>query len=428
VTLTDGLSWLDRHINLEATAGRIEGLSLERMRRLVELLGDPQESYPVIHITGTNGKGSAARMITGLLAESGLTVGTYTSPHLQRINERIARNAEPIDDEDLAALLADLERLEPVLGGGNSYFELLTAAALRWFADIAVDVAVVEVGLLGRYDATNVCDGTVAVVTNVGYDHTDGKGEWRARIAEEKSGIVKPMSTLVLGETDSELAPIFHRAGAREIWERERDFDCESNELAVGGRLLELRTPSARYEEVYLSLHGAYQGDNAAVALAAAEAFFDAPLADEIVRDAFGAVTMPGRFEVVGREPLIVLDGAHSPEAAASVAATLHDDFERGGQTILVVGMLRPRDATSVLEALEVDNAAAVIACAPPSPRAIPAEDIGDAAEALGARVIVEPDVAKAVDRAKELAEPGDAILVTGSLYVVGAARSHLLP
>jgi len=409
VTLADGLVWLDRHINLEATAGRVEGLSLERMRKLVELLGDPQQSYPVIHITGTNGKGSTARMITSLLAEAGLTVGTYTSPHLQTINERIARNAEPIDDEELAALLADLERLEPVVGVSNSYFELLTAAALRWFADIAVDVAVVEVGLLGRYDATNVCDGTVAVVTNVGYDHTDGRDDWRARIAEEKSGIVKPMSTLVLGETDPELAPIFHRAGAQEIWERERDFDCESNELAVGGRLLEFRTPSA------------------ALALAAAEAFFAAPLADDVVRDAFGSVTMPGRFEIVGREPLIVLDGAHSPEAATSVAATLQDDFARGGQTILVVGMLQPRDASSLLEALEAESAAAVIACAPPSPRAIAPEEIADAAEALGARVIVEPDVAKAVERARELASPEDAILITGSLYVVGAARSHLL-
>jgi dihydrofolate synthase/folylpolyglutamate synthase len=178
---------------------------------------------------------------------------------------------------------------------------------------------------------------------------------------------------------------------------------------------------------VYLSLHGAHQGDNAALALAAAEAFFAAPLADDVVREAFGSVTMPGRFEIVGREPLIVLDGAHSPEAATSVAATLADDFARDGQTILVVGMLQPRDASSLLEALEAESAAAVIACAPPSPRAIPPEEIADAAEALGARVIVEPDVAKAVERARELASPEDAILITGSLYVVGAARSHLL-
>jgi dihydrofolate synthase / folylpolyglutamate synthase len=428
MALTDELAWLDRHVNLEATAGRVEGLSLARMRALVELLGDPQQSYPVIHITGTNGKGSTARMVTALLAEAGLTVGTYTSPHLQRINERIARNGEPIEDNELAAVLSDLRRIEPVLDSPNSYFELITAGALRWFADIAVDVAVVEVGLLGRYDATNVCDGTVAVVTNVGYDHTDGQGDWRARIAEEKAGIVKPISTLVLGEIEPALLPIFQRAGAREIWERERDFDCESNELAVGGRLLELRTPGAHYEEVYLPLHGAHQGTNAAIALAAAEAFFASPLSDDVVRFAFGGVSMPGRFEVVGREPLVILDGAHSPEAAASIMETLHDDFERGGNTILVVGMLQPRDVASMLEAFEVENAAVVIACAPPSPRAIAPEEIAQIAESRGATAIVEHDVAKAIDRARTLASEDDTILVTGSLYVVGAARSHLRP
>jgi dihydrofolate synthase/folylpolyglutamate synthase len=397
------------------------------MRRLMGVLGDPQQSYPVIHITGTNGKGSTARMITGLLAEAGLSVGTYTSPHLQRINERIARNTEAIDDEELAALLADLQRVEPLVGVTNSYFELLTAAALRWFSDIAVDVAVVEVGLLGRYDATNVCDGTVAVVTNVGYDHTDGQGDWRARIAEEKSGIIKPMSTLVLGETDPALAPIFQRAGAGEIWERERDFDCEANELAVGGRLLELRTPSTRYEEVFLSMHGAYQGDNAAVALAAAEAFFASPLSEEVVRDAFANVAVPGRFEVVGREPLIILDGAHNAEGAAVAAATLHDDFQHDGETILVVGMLSPRDPHAILEALEADTAAAVIASTAPSPRAIPAAEIARVAEEMGANAIVEADIGGAINRAKRLAGPTDAVLVTGSLWFIGAARSHLV-
>src|SRR4051812_10793077 len=155
------------------------------MRTLVAYLGDPQTSYPVIHLTGTNGKGSTAQLITRLLTEAGLTVGTYTSPHLERINERIARNGEPIADEELAAVLEDLRLLEPSLPDRSSYFELLTAGALKWFADVAVDVAVVEVGLLGRYDATNVCDADVAVVTNVGHDHTDGQPGWRERIAEE---------------------------------------------------------------------------------------------------------------------------------------------------------------------------------------------------------------------------------------------------
>jgi dihydrofolate synthase / folylpolyglutamate synthase len=405
----------------------VEGLSLERMRRLVGILGDPQQAYPVIHLTGTNGKGSTARMITGLLVEAGLTVGTYTSPHLERINERIARNNEPIDDDDLAALLEDLERIEPAAGVTNSYFELLTAAALRWFADIAVDVAVVEVGLLGRYDATNVCDGLVAVVTNIALDHSDGAGDWRARIAEEKSGIIKPDSSLVLGETDPALLPIFQRAGAREIFERDRDFECESNELAVGGRLLYLRTPNATYEDVYLSLHGAHQGDNAACALTAAEAFFATPLADDVVRDAFGSITMPGRFEIVGREPLIVIDGAHNAEGAATAASTLHDDFHHEGDTILVVAMLSPRDPRPILEALDADAASVVIASCAPSPRALPPEQIAKAAEELGTNAIVEPDNAKAIEQAKHLANPEDAILVTGSLWFIGAARAELV-
>jgi dihydrofolate synthase/folylpolyglutamate synthase len=425
-SLPEALAWLDQHINLEARAGKVEGLSLERMRRLADVLGDPQNAYPVIHLTGTNGKGSTARMISALLAEAGLTVGTYTSPHLQRINERISRNGEAIDDEDLAELLADLQRLEPMVGQDCSYFELLTGAGLRWFADIAVDVAVVEVGLLGRYDATNVCDGMIAVITNVGRDHTDLTGDWRARIAEEKAGIVKPGSTLVLGETNEALTPIFYRAGALEVWERDRDFACESNELAVGGRLLDLRTPSQTLSEIFLSLHGAHQGDNAACALAAAEAFFSQPLDEDVVAQAYGSITMPGRFEIVGREPLIVLDCAHNPEGAAAAAATLRDDFMHEGRRIIVVGIRAPRDPHAILEALDVDDSTFVIACLPDSPLAIPTGDIAAAASSLGADVVEEPDVGHAVDRARRLAEPDDVILVTGSLYVVGSARTHL--
>jgi dihydrofolate synthase/folylpolyglutamate synthase len=425
--LAEALAWLDRHVNLEATAGRIEGLSLERMHRLIDVLGEPQRAYPVIHLTGTNGKGSTARLITALLAESGLTVGTYTSPHLERVNERLSRSGEPISDDELAEVLRDLERLEPLTGVVNSYFELLTAAAFRWFADVAVDVAVVEVGLLGRYDATNVADGLVAVVTNVGHDHSDFEGDWRAKVADEKAGIVKPGSTLVLGETDAELLPIFERAGADSTWYRDFDFGLERNDLAVGGRLLDLRTPTGVYEEVFLPLHGAHQGDNAAVALAAAEAFFGERIADEVVAEAFARTKVPGRFEVVRRDPLVVLDGAHNSEGAAAAAQTLFDDFSVSGDVLIVVGVMSPRDPSSVLAALEVERSGLVVACEPPSPRAVPAREVAAAAEALGANAVVEPDVAQAVDRALAMAGPDDAVLVTGSLYVVGAARAHLV-
>jgi dihydrofolate synthase / folylpolyglutamate synthase len=426
-TLPELLDWIDTHINLEVVAGRIEGLSLQRMRALIEVLDEPQRNYPVIHITGTNGKGSTARLITALLVESGLTVGTYSSPHLERVNERITRNNEPISDEDLAEVLDDLRRLEPLTGVRNSWFELLTGAALRWFADVSVDVAVVEVGVLGRYDATNVVDAAVAVITNVGSDHTDFAGDWRARIAEEKAGIVKPDSILVLGETDPDLLPIFYRAGAAEVWERDRDFGVEDNELAVGGRLLALRTPSGVKEEVYLPLHGAHQGDNAAIALAAVEAFFAAPVDEEVVAAAWAKVTIPGRFEVVHHSPLVVVDGGHNREGVGAAMATLLDDFETEGEIIVAFGLLGPRSPVELLDSMEPSRIGLLVATAPDSPRAVPTAEVAAAAEQLGIKAMVEPDPSKALDRALRLAGDHDAVLVTGSLYLVGVARSQLL-
>ena len=203
----DALAYLDEHASYEKT-GRITSPTLEPITRLVQAMGDPQHAYPVIHITGTNGKGSTAQMVTRLLMAQGLNVGTYTSPHLERINERLAGNAEPISDEDFAEQIAAIADLEGLTGVRPSYFEACTAAAFRWFADIAVDVAVVEVGLLGRWDATNVVDAQVAVVTNIGMDHNEFAGPTLADIAREKSGIIKPGSAAVIGEVDPDLVAV----------------------------------------------------------------------------------------------------------------------------------------------------------------------------------------------------------------------------
>jgi dihydrofolate synthase/folylpolyglutamate synthase len=427
VNLASALRYLDEHVNLEATAGSVHGLSLDRMRRLVDVVGQPQRSYPVIHLTGTNGKGSTARMIAALLRESGLSVGTYTSPHLERLNERFVWDGRPIDDDALAEQISAVAAVEELAGVRPSYFEIATAAAFRWFADLAVDVAVVEVGLLGRYDATNVADGQVAVITNVGRDHTDAVGDWRAAIAEEKAGIVKPGATLVLGETDPALAPIFDRAGARAIWRRGQDFDCDANRIALGGRLVDLRTPGTTVEEVFLPLHGAHQGDNAAVALAAAEAFFGRPVPADIVTEALAQVQVPGRFEVVRREPTVVLDCAHNVDGAAAAARTLLEEFTLNGTLILVTGLLEGRDPAEMLTALGAGDAGLLVACTPHSPRAIPAPRIAAVADGLGIVAEAVPDVADAVMRALAVAGPDDLVLVAGSFYVVGAARAALL-
>jgi len=426
VDLPEAVELLDRHLNREARAGKIEGLSLDTMRRLMHVLGDPHLSFPVIHLTGTNGKGSVARMATSLLVESGLTVGTYASPHLERINERVARNGQLIDDDDLAQAIADVVAVEQVAGVDASWFELMTAAAFRWFAEVAVDVAVVEVGLLGRFDATNVVDADVAVVTNIGLDHTDGVGDWRSAVAAEKAGIIKPRSFLVLGETDEALTPIFRAEHPRDSWLRDLDFGVDRNLAAVGGRLVDLRTPNGLVPEVFVPLYGRHQGDNAGVALAAVEAFFGRGLPDEVVTEGFAQVTLPGRFEVLGRAPLVVVDGAHNPPGAVVAAATLAEDFDVAGRRILVVGLLEGRDVGGMLEALGGPEADLVVACTPPSPRAVPAAEVADAARALGADAEAVADVGDAVDAALGVATPDDAIMIAGSLYVAGAARTWL--
>jgi len=426
VNLATALRYLDQHTNLEATAGRAEGLSLDRMRSLVSVLGDPQLAYPVIHITGTNGKGSVARMVSSLLQAAGLSVGTYTSPHLEAINERLSWNGEPIADDELGRVIGTVAAVEELSGTVPSYFEILTAAALSWFADIAVDVAVVEVGMLGRWDATNVADGVVAVLTNVGHDHTDGRGDWRRAIAEEKVGIVKAGATFVCGETNPALRTLLADTPAETTWWRGEDLDCDQHVLAVGGWALVLRTPGGVVEDVHLPLHGAHQTDNASIALAAVEAFFARQLDDEVVLEGFGTVQVPGRFEVVHREPTVVLDAAHNLDGARACAETLREEFTLSGTLIVVAGFLQGKDPAEMLDAIGARDAGFLIACTPDSPRAIKAPEVAAAADGLGIVAESVPSIEEALNRALGLAGHDDFILVTGSLYVVGAARTQL--
>lgn len=435
--------------------------TLDRMHRLVDVLGHPERSAPVIHVTGTNGKTSTARCLTSLLMAKGLRVGTFTSPHLESINERIATDGEPIDDDSLADVLAQMAAIEPLVAGpgssplgsgsgpgpgsgsggsaslgsasglaagsGLTWFEILAGAAMLWFADRPVDVAVYEVGMGGRWDATNVADASVAVVTNVGLDHVEFLGPTRADVAMEKAGIVKPGSILVLGETDPELLPIFEAQEPASLWLAGREFDAYRNDLAVDGRRLDIRTPAANYDAVWLDLHGSYQGHNFAVALAAAEAFFAVPLDDRMVRQVASTVRSPGRLEIVRRSPTVVLDGAKNLEGATAAAAAMAEEFRAATSQILVVGMLKGKDPAQMLAALDAHRARMVVTCTAPSPRAYPASVLAEAARSLGVRTVIEADaVSDALDAAMAAAGPDDVVLVTGSLYVVGEARGAL--
>ncbi|MBI2169286.1 MAG: dihydrofolate synthase [Actinobacteria bacterium] len=443
---SDIRAWLNGHVNLETgpSSGvqgelrdslglpqRVAAPTLDRISYLVDLLGSPQTAYPVVHVTGTNGKTSTSRMTAALLAARGLSVGLYTSPHLQRVEERLAWNGQPIDDEGLDAVLSEIALVEDQLDELPSYFEILTAAAFTWFAEVAVDVAVVEVGLGGTWDATNVVDAAVAVVTNIGVDHVEYLGPTRHGIAKEKAGIIKDGSAVVLGETDPEITPVFFE-GARpsSVVRREHDFGVRSNVMAHNGRLVTLYSSGRDYEDLFLPFHGAHQADNAACAVAAAEGFFGGePFDPDVVQEALAGLELPGRLEIVGRHPLVILDGAHNAEGAKALRAALREEFPSDART-LVVGILREKEPHEMLEALGAVECERLVACSPPSLRALDAQRLADAAKNVGlpsGAVEIAETVPEAVARALAVTPEDGQVVVTGSLYTVGAARAVLV-
>ncbi|GAA4119679.1 folylpolyglutamate synthase/dihydrofolate synthase family protein [Nocardioides fonticola] len=419
--------------------------SLDRIEAFTDLLGRPQDAYPVIHLTGTNGKTSTARMIEALLLALDLRTGRFTSPHLERINERIAVDGEPLDDEafvrafnDIAPYthLVDAEQEHPL-----SFFETVVGMAYAAFADAPVEVGIVEVGMGGSWDATNVMDAAVAVITPIAVDHAKYLGSTPAAIAVEKSGIIKAGSIAVIAEQTPEVAEVLlaraGEVGARVVREG-LDFGVVSRVAAVGGQVVTLQGLRGRYDEVFLPLHGAHQAHNAATALAAVEAFLggEEPLGDEVVRAGLGAATSPGRLEIVRRSPTVVLDAAHNPHGAEATAAALEDSF-RFSPLIGVVGVMVDKDAEPLLAAFE-PHLAHVVVTQNSTERAMPAEELAAiAVEVFGEdRVTVVPRLADALDAAMALAEAGEAlgdpmgsgaVLVTGSVVTAGQARTLLV-
>ena len=427
----EALGWLDAHIDYERVAPTRRTLpSLDGVRAALTLLGEPQEAYRSIHITGTNGKGSTTAMIAAILTEAGLSVGTYTSPNLHRVNERIGRNLESISDDDLIDLLSRLALVEPRLEEPLTRFELLTVAALTHFADEAIDVAVVEVGLGGTWDSTNVIDGDVAVITSIGLDHVQVLGSTREEIARDKSGIIKPGAVAVIGPVTDTVGEVIieacDRVGAV-LWRSGDTFDGQNNRLAFGGRLIDVEVPGGRYHDLFVPLNGPHQGQNAAVAVAAVTAFVGRPLSAEIVEAGLARARVPGRLEVLGHLPLIIVDSAHNGAGAEALAAALSEGFHVNGAKVAVLGMLEGRDPLDLITPLVRFGISTFVCVEPDTPRAMAAHGVADAAIEAGASATVATSIPAACATAIERAGADGLVLATGSLYVIGDARLSLL-
>ncbi|MET9303766.1 folylpolyglutamate synthase/dihydrofolate synthase family protein [Streptomyces cellulosae] len=415
--------------------------SVDRISALMDVLGEPQRSYPSIHITGTNGKTSTARMIEALLGAFDLRTGRYTSPHVQSVTERISLDGAPVSAERFIETYQDVKPYVEMVDASQEYrlsfFEVLTGMAYAAFADAPVDVAVVEVGMGGAWDATNVIDAGVAVVTPIDLDHTDRLGGSPGEIAGEKSGIIKPQATVVMAQQPVDAAQVLLKKAVEldaTVAREGLEFGVLDRQVAVGGQLMTLRGLGGEYTEVFLPLHGAHQAHNAAVALAAVEAFFGVgaqrvqPLDIDTVRRAFASVASPGRMEVVRRSPTVVLDAAHNPAGARAAAAAIGEAFQFS-RLIGVVGASGDKNVRELLEAFE-PVFAEVVVTQNSSHRAMDADQLAAiAVEVFGEeRVQVEPRLPDALEAAITLAEEegefaGGGVLVTGSVITVGEAR-----
>ncbi|HYZ09310.1 MAG TPA: folylpolyglutamate synthase/dihydrofolate synthase family protein [Pseudonocardiaceae bacterium] len=418
--------------------------SLRRIAALVDLLGAPHRGYPVLHVAGTNGKTSTVRMIDALLTRVGLRVGRYTSPHLQRATERISIDGSPVGPQRYVDFYRDIAPYVSLVDGGGdvamSKFEVLTGMAFAAFADAPVEAAVLEVGLGGRWDATNVADGQVAVVTPIGVDHVAYLGSEVTAIAAEKAGIIKRGSVAVLAEQPPEIARVLAQrciAVDATVAREGMEFGVLSRDVAVGGQQLRLQGLGGVYDELFLPLHGAHQAHNAVLALAAVEAFFGAGTDRQLdlasVREAFAGVTAPGRLERVRTAPSVFLDAAHNPHGARALATALREEFTFRW-VVLVVAVMRDKDVRGILSELE-PVADEIIVTVMSSPRAMALDDLAAAArEVFGDdRLRVEARLDDAIEAAVAAAEDvengdeplsGGGVVITGSVVVVGDSRT----
>jgi dihydrofolate synthase/folylpolyglutamate synthase len=404
---------------------------LSRITALAELMDHPERTYPTIHVTGTNGKTTTARLITSLACAHDLSAGTYTSPHLESVNERLSLCGEPISEQEFGEeydrLLPYLREVDAATADRVTYFETLTALAYLWFADKPVQLGVFEVGMGGVWDATNLIAGDVAVLCPIALDHPE-LGSTVAEVAAEKAGIIKPGKIAVCREQPEEALAV-NAARAAEVGAtlllEGRDFRLAERTKTVGGQVLSVQTPHGAYRSLELPLFGENAGRHAAAAIVALEALLGRPLSEDAVRAALAAVRSPGRLEVVGRHPLVVLDGAHNPAAAGALASALPEAFV-WDRLFLVLAVSSNKDLDGLVEHLAPLRPAAVLAASHSSPRSFPPGDVARACRRHGLDAEEIASVPEALAVAASRAGGGDLILVTGSLYTVADARRTL--
>lgn len=425
------------YLNTETAEGIKPDIS--RMTKMCRDLGHPETSFRVVHITGTNGKTSTAKMISAILSGLGFRTALYTSPHLVSYTERMSIDGTEISQEEFAATLKEIipvinETNQAGLGGIVTQFEALTVMAFKWFEQRQVDVAVIEVGMGGRWDATNVVKSDVAVITNIALEHTDRLGTTIEAIAGEKAGIIKHDTTVITGVNQpSALAIIIEQCrqqgAGRKLYGR--DFDLLRSETGPDGtRFLTIKGLHRIYPSIPMILKGAHQAVNAVIAIAAAESFLDhLPEKEtfsfgETLTRVLPDVKSPGRLETVENRPQLVLDGAHNPAGAATLAAALTSEFEYD-KLILVLAVLEDKDAEGIIRTL-VPLGDRVITTAADSPRALDVDKLAGMVEAFGKNVTAAANITEALNQARREAREDDLILVTGSLYAVGEAKEAL--
>lgn len=404
--------------------------SLHRIEAMCDALDNPERQIPAIHVTGTNGKTSTARITASLLAATGLSVGAFTSPHLQSVRERITLNGEPIGEDAFGDLFSHLtpylETVEGRLGERLSFFEVLTAMFFLWAVETPVDAIVVEVGLGGRWDATNVVPAPVAVITSIGLDHTALLGGDRKTIAREKAGIIKHDSFVVTGERDPAIVAVIAEEAEgmlASVSAAGKAFDVRENIVALGGRYLSIESSARLYDKLFLPLHGAHQGMNAATAIEAVTRFLPGQvLGEEVVAQGLAEAVVPGRMETVDG---VLLDVAHNPDGMSALVTSLAEAFDFG-DGVFVLGILEDKDYGGILvEAARLSRRMVFTRAA--NARSVEPGDLLEAARAIGIEdCTTAPDVGEAIAVAREMAGEG-LVCVTGSHYVVGEARGHLL-